>query len=91
MCMATSPGAFIITLEREAGKQIRRYWSSTCPICFIRAQCTSGKNRRVSRWVHEAVVERARARLADKPDATHIRRATVEHPYGRLQAWMGAK
>jgi len=74
----------------EAGKQIRRYWSSACPTCPIQAQCTTGKNRRVSRWVHEAVVERAKARLAEKPDAMHIRRATVEHPYGTLKAWMGA-
>jgi transposase len=74
----------------ENGKEIRRYWSSACPNCPIHAQCTTGKNRRVSRWVHEAVVERAAARLAAKPDAMGIRRATVEHPYGTLKAWMGA-
>jgi hypothetical protein len=27
-------------------------------------------------------------RLAAKPDAMHIRRATVEHPYGTLKGWM---
>ena len=74
----------------EKGKEIRRYWSSACPSCPIRAQCTTGKNRRVSRWVHESVVERAAARLAAKPDAMKIRRATVEHPYGTLKAWMGS-
>jgi transposase len=74
----------------EKDKEIRRYWSSACPNCPIREQCTTGKNRRVSRWVHEAVVERAAARLAAKPDAMKIRRATVEHPYGTLKAWMGS-
>jgi transposase len=74
----------------EKGKAIRRYWSSACPTCPIRAQCTTGKNRRVSRWVHESVVERAKARLAEKPNAMQIRRATVEHPYGTLKAWMEA-
>ena len=74
----------------EKGKEIRRYWSSACPSCPIRAQCTTGKNRRVSRWVHESVVERAAARLAAKLDAMKIRRATVEHPYGTLKAWMGS-
>ena len=74
----------------ESGKEIRRYWSSSCPTCPIHAQCTTGKNRRVSRWVHEEVVERAAARLAAKPDAMHIRRATVEHPYGTLKGWMGS-
>jgi hypothetical protein len=53
----------------ENGKETRRYWSSACPNCPIHAQCTTGKNRRVSRWVHEVVVERAAARLAAKPDA----------------------
>ncbi len=74
----------------ESGKEIRRYWSSACPACPIHTQCTTGKNRRVSRWVHEEVVERAAARLAAKPDAMRIRRATVEHPYGRLKHWMGS-
>ena len=69
---------------------MRRYWSPSCPTCPIHAQCTTGKNRRVSRWVHEEVVERAAARLMAKPDAKHIRRATVEHPYGTLNGWMGS-
>ncbi len=63
----------------ESGKEIRRYWSSSCPTCPIHAQCSTGKNRRVSRWEHAEVIERAAARLAAKPDAMHIRRATVEH------------
>jgi transposase len=74
----------------ESDKEIRRYWSSACPGCPIHAQCTTGKNRRVSRWVHEDVIERTKARLVAKPDAMHIRRATVEHPYGTLKGWMGS-
>ena len=30
------------------------------------------------------------ARLDAKPDAMRIRRATVEHTFGTLKAWMGA-
>jgi len=44
----------------------------------------------VSRWVHEDVIERAKGRLNERPDAMQIRRATVEHPYGTLKAWMGS-
>ena len=44
----------------------------------------------MSRWVHEEVIERAEARLVAKPDAMHIRQATVEHPYGTLKGWMGS-
>ena len=76
--------------REEKGKMTRRYWSSACPACPIHAQCTTGKNRRVSRWVHEEIIERAATRLAAKPDAMQIRRATVEHPYGTLKAWMGS-
>ena len=76
--------------REEKGKLIRRYWSSACSHCSLKPRCTTGKNRRVSRWVLEEVVERAAARLAEKPDAMQIRRTTVEHPYGTLKCWMGA-
>ena len=29
-------------------------------------------------------------RLDRRPDAMRVRRATVEHPFGTLKAWMGA-
>jgi transposase len=74
----------------ESGKVIRRYWSSACPRCPLKAQCTTADYRRVSRWEHEAVVERAQARLAALPGAMQTRRATVEHPFGTLKAWMGS-
>ncbi len=31
----------------EKGQTIRRYWSSVCPSCPIKSQCTTGKYRRV--------------------------------------------
>jgi len=39
----------------EAGHLIHRYWSSDCPRCPIKAQCTPSPYRRVSRWEHEDV------------------------------------
>jgi len=89
VCPAGKRAIYRFTRE-EKGKLIRRYWSSACTHCTMKPQCTSGKYRRISRWVHEAVVERAAARLTAKPDAMQIRRATVEHPYGTLKAWMGS-
>jgi transposase len=74
----------------EKGKQIRRYWSSACTTCPIKAKCTTGDYRRVSRWVHETVVERAQARLDSAPDIMRVRRATVEHPFGTIKSWMGS-
>ena len=74
----------------ERGKDLRRYCSSACTRCPIKAQCTSGDYRRVSRWVHADVLERAQARLDKQPDAMLTRRATVEHPFGTIKSWMGA-
>ena len=74
----------------ERGKDLRRYCSSACTRCPIKAQCTSGDYRRVSRWVHADVLDRAQARLDNQPDAMLTRRATVEHPFGTIKSWMGA-
>ena len=68
---------------------IRRYWSSHCPHCALKPQCTTGVYRRVSRWEHEAVIEAAEQRLDKEPERMRVRRSTVEHPFGTLKAWMG--
>jgi transposase len=73
----------------EAEKLMHRYWSSACPRCPMKPNCTTGKYRRVSRWENESVLERAEARLDAEPNAMRLRRATVEHPFGTLKAWMG--
>ena len=75
--------------REENGKLIRRYWSSACVSCTIKSQCTTGKERRISRWEHEAVIEAAERRLDKEPERMRIRRSTVEHPFGTLKAWMG--
>ena len=75
--------------RQENGKMIRRYWSSACPQCTLKPQCTTGKYRRVSRWEHEAVIEAAERRLDREPDRMRVRRSTVEHPFGTLKSWMG--
>ena len=76
--------------SEERGMTLHRYWSDQCGHCALKAQCTTGKQRRVTRWEHEAVVERAQARLARSPDMMRRRRATVEHPFGTIKAWMGS-
>ena len=74
----------------DKGKEMRRYWSSACTRCPIKNRCTTGQYRRIGRWVHEAVVERAQARLDRAPDVMRVRRATVEHPFGTIKSWMGS-
>src|SRR5210317_331593 len=36
---------------------VYRYWCSTCGECPIKSQCTTGKERRISRWEHEDVLD----------------------------------
>ena len=74
----------------ENGLTLRTYWARTCPICSIKPRCTTGQERRIKRWEHEAVIDAMQERLDRTPDAMRIRRQTVEHPFGTLKAWMGA-
>ena len=74
----------------EHGMTLHKYWSSACPRCPLKAQCTTGDYRRIARWEHEAVLEAMQDRLDRQPDAMRLRRQTVEHPFGTLKAWMGA-
>jgi hypothetical protein len=76
--------------REEDGHLINRYWSSDCPRCPIKAQCTPSKYRRVSRWEHEATLEAMQSRLDKNPKAMRMRRQTVEHPFGTFKDWMGA-
>ena len=75
---------------QEKGLSLHKYWSSHCPNCPIKSQCTTGTYRRITRWEHEAVVEAAEARLDQEPERMRTRRETVEHPFGTLKAWMGS-
>ena len=74
----------------EDGQNLRRYWTSACPICPIKDQCTTGKERRITRWEHEHVVEAVQTRLDKNPQAMRMRRKTVEHPFATLKMRMGA-
>jgi transposase len=74
----------------ERGKTIRRYWTNVCKGCALKAACTTGPERRISRWEHEAVLEKVQSRLDHNPDAMRVRRSTVEHPFGTIKCWMGA-
>lgn len=73
----------------EKGMMTLRYWSSACPKCSMKAQCTPSDYRRISRWEHEEVLEAVQHRLDQSPKSMSIRRRTVEHVFGTLKGWMG--
>jgi hypothetical protein len=87
-CPAGERAIYRFTAEQD-GLQVRRYWSSACPQCPMKAQCTPSTNRRITRWEHESVLEAAQRRLERMPDAMSVRRCTVEHVFGTFKAWMG--
>src|SRR5262249_7355112 len=76
--------------NEEDGKMLRRYWTTACSTCSLKSQCTTGPERRITRWEHEHLLEAVQQRLDANPEAMRQRRETVEHPSGTMKARMGA-
>ena len=74
----------------QDGMMMRRYWTTVCGACPLKAKCTPAAERRIGRWKHEATLEKVQDRLDRTPDAMRVRRSTVEHPFGTIKCWMGA-
>ncbi len=77
------------TTSHEKGRILYRYWSSQCHSCPLKSKCTTGKERRETRWEHEAVLDAAEARRDRDPDKMRLRKEVVEHPFGTIKYWMG--
>jgi transposase len=75
---------------QENGLTLHRYWASTCQSCALRERCTTGKERRITRWEYEHVLEAVQQRLDEHPEMMRRRRETVEHPFGTIKSWMGS-
>ena len=72
--------------NEENGQKLRRYWTKACRTCPLKHQCTTGKERRITRWEHEHVVEAVQRRLDREPaghaPAARDGRASVRHDQG---------
>jgi transposase len=79
--------------ERLQRKQIMRnkkcviYAASaeSCGGCTHKPQCTSTKQRLVSRLLNADVVEANARRVAEQPAMMKLRRSIVEHPFGTIK------
>ena len=89
ICPANERLTYRYTNE-EKGLTLRRYWTNACLSCAIKHRCTTGRERRVTRWEHEQVLETVQRRLDEHPERMRQRRETVEHPFGTIKARMGA-
>ncbi len=56
---------------QEMGLTLHRYWTNACQRCAIRDRCTTGKERRITRWEHEHVLEAVQRRLDEQPEKMH--------------------
>ena len=88
-CPAGEKLTYRFTRE-EAGKMLRRYWTTACQRCPLKTQCTPAPLRRITRWEHEYVLEVVQQRLDENPQAMRLRRETAEHPFATLKMRMGA-
>ena len=89
ICPAGEQLKYYFTNE-ENGLTLRRYWTNACRTCAIKHRCTTGVQRRITRWEHEHLLEAVQRRLDENPQAMRRRRETVEHPFGTIKARMGA-
>ena len=89
ICPAGERLAYHYTNE-EKGLVLHRYWTNACQRCVIKHSCTTGKQRRITRWEHEHVLEAVQRRLDEHPEKMRQRRETVEHPFGTIKDRMGA-
>ncbi len=73
----------------EQDREIRYYATTACGSCGIRRQCTRNKGgRRITRWVHEDVLEQMERRTRASPKKMQLRKQLVEHPFGTIKrAW----
>lgn len=74
--------------SEELGRKIRYYWTTACNTCQIKARCTRNKEyRRITRWVHEDILERMEERVKANWELMKQRKQIVEHPFGTIKFW----
>src|SRR5499433_3350625 len=89
VCPAGEKLTYCFTTQ-DKGMVLGRYRTTACHSCAIKNSCTKGKERLISRWEHEHIIEAVQRRLDEHPEKMRQRRETVEHPFGTIKARMGA-
>ena len=64
VCPAGEKLAYSFTTQ-DKGMVLRRYRTTACHSCAIKNSCTKGKERLISRWEHEHILEAVQRRLDD--------------------------
>jgi transposase len=72
-------------LSRKAKVVIYAAQPSDCADCARKPECTTAKQRFVTRHLYEKALEANASRLAAKPWMMALRRQTVEHPFASIK------
>lgn len=78
--------------SEEDGKQLRRYWTNECAGCPLKRKCTTGNERRISRWERKNTQTRRSAgrsrslKHATPPPAAFSRNQDPERNSSRCSA-----
>jgi transposase len=77
------------TTTVELGRSIKNYRTRACGRCALKPRCTRNKDgRKLTRWVHEHLLEDMAAHLRRAPEVFAQRKALSEHPYGTMKRAM---
>lgn len=85
------PNGAELTRQREMtdkGRKLFHYHNgAACAHCALKPRCTPAAQRTVSRWEHEASLERLAAAVAAQPEILAARKTLIEHGWGTLK-WL---
>ncbi len=85
------PGGFELQKRRASVEQGRRLFDydnpRACAQCPVKSRCTRSEFRTVSRWEHEASIERMRAVVAAQPEKLQQRKCLIEHCWATFK-WL---
>jgi transposase len=85
------PAGQRLSKRREMMDKGRRLFNydhpQACASCPLKRRCTPAQFRTVSRWEHEASLERMAAKVAAEPEKLARRKTLIEHCWGTLK-WM---
>jgi len=82
ICPAGERLAYSFTTQ-EHGMILRRYLTNHCQSCAIKHSCTTGKERRITRWEHEHVLTTARRASGEDASAAGNGRTSLRHHQGQ--------
>ena len=61
---------------------------AACAGCALRVGCTKTEHRTVSRWEHEACIDRMKQKMVASPEKLAKRKTLIEHPWGTIKYLM---